>query len=136
MKFVRKNNGYTLIEILIVIAITVIVLSIVLNSFYSLAKIQALDKDYISVASLLDQAKSQTINSKSASQYGVYFASSTAILFRGGSYTSSSTDNQTYSLNSRVNISSINLTGSTTDQVVFSRLTGYASASGTISISL
>jgi hypothetical protein len=84
---------------------------------------------------LIDQAKSASINSKDASSYGVYFSSSTAVLFKGQNYIASSTTNQPYSLNSRVNISAINLVGSSTNQIVFDRLTGYANASGTVAFS-
>lgn len=129
------KKGFTLIEVLIVIALSIIILSIVISTFYSIAKTQALEKDYISVASLVDQAKSLSINSKSNSQYGIYFSSSTVAIFKGSSY-STSTVSQTHTLNGKVNISGINLVGSSTDQLVFDRLTGYASASGTIAISL
>lgn len=136
MKSNKTNRGYTLIEIVVVMAITVVILSVVINSFFNLAKNQALNNDYLSVTSLIDQAKSLSINSKSASQYGMYFSSSTVVLFKGPNYISTSPANQSYILNSRVNISVINLSGSSTDQVVFDRLTGYASASGTVAISL
>jgi len=136
MKFKKINKGYTLTEILVVMGISIIILSVVVSYFYSLVKIQALDKDYTSVVSLVDQAKSLSINSKSASQYGVYFASSTAVLFKGSNYISTSTANQIYTLNNRVSISNIDLEGSSTSQVLFSRLTGYANASGTVSVSL
>jgi prepilin-type N-terminal cleavage/methylation domain-containing protein len=130
------KKGFTLIEILIVIAISAIILAIVVNAFYSMVRTQALDRDHSSIASLIDQAKSLSINAKSASQYGVYFASSTASLFKGTSYNPADSANQNYNLDGRVTISGLNLVGSSTDQILFSRLTGYANASGTISISL
>jgi len=132
----KENKGFTLIEIMVVLALSAIILTVIITSYYDLAKKQALDKDYLSVASLLDQAKSSAINSKSASQYGVYFASSSAVLFKGQTYVSNNITNQTYLLNNRVSISALNLVGSSTDRVLFSRLTGYANASGTITLSL
>jgi len=129
------KNGYTLTEILVVIAVTGIILLFVINSFLNLIKIQALDSDYVSVASLIDQAKSLSINSKSGYKYGVYFATSTVILFKGEAYSASTTD-QVYNLNGRVNISDINLVGGGLNQITFDRLNGYASASGTIGFSL
>lgn len=131
----KNNKGYTLIEILIVMAIGVVILSFIIDSFYNLIKTQALDRDYDSIASLVDQAKSLSINSKSASKYGLFFSSSTVAIFKGDTY-STSTVYQSYSLNSKVNISAINLVGSSTNQVIFNRLNGYANASGTIAISL
>jgi len=136
MKHIRTNKGYTLLELVIAIAIGAMIIYVVGSSFYKLIATQAFDKDYISVSSLVDQAKSLALNSKLASPYGVYFSSSTAVMFKGDNYVSTSTNNQVYVLNSRVSISSLNLIGSTTDRVIFSHLTGYASASGTISVSL
>lgn len=136
MIFNKLKKGYTLIEILLVIAISVIILAIILSSFNSLIKTQALDKDYSSVASLIDQAKSLALNSKAGSQYGVHFASSTVVLFKGTNFSSGAADNQTYFLNSRVSLSADNLIGSTTAEILFSRITGYANASGTVALSL
>lgn len=136
MKTKKIKKGFTLIEILVVLAISAVILSILLSFLNNFSRTQALDKDYLSVVSLIEQAKSASINSKQASQYGVYFASSSAVLFKGLSYISTSSSNQIYNLNSRVSISSLNFVGSSSNQVVFDRLTGYANASGTISISL
>lgn len=129
------KRAFTLMEILIVIAVTSIVLTIVVSAFNNVAKTQALDKDYISIASIIDQAKSLSINSKSASQYGVYFSSSTVSLFKGADYFTGVVS-QAYTLNNKVHVAEINLVGSSTDQFVFDRLTGYSSASGTVSVAL
>lgn len=130
------KKGFTLIEILIVLTLTVIILSVVVSSLYNLVGGQALDKDFSSVGALIEQAKSLTLNSKSASQYGVYFGTSTVTLFKGENYVLGSNTNQIYNLNGRTNISAVNLAGETTDRIYFERLTGYASASGTIALSL
>lgn len=135
MKIYTITKGYTLIEILVVIAISVAIISAVGATFFNLIKVQALDKDYVSIISLIDQARSQTINSLSGLQYGVFFSSSTVALFKGPTYSSSSISQQ-YDLNGRVNISMINLVGSSTNQIIFDRLTGYANASGTVTVSL
>lgn len=132
----KKNKGFTLIEILVVMAISAIILMVVLSSFFDLVKVQALDKDFLSVASMVDMAKSQSINAKADSEYGVYFSTSSATLFKGADYVLGGIDNQVYNLNGRVNISAINLEQGNTDQIVFSKITGYASASGTVAISL
>lgn len=129
------KKGFTLIEILVVIGITAIVLGVAVNSFYNFVKTQALNADYISIASFIDQAKSLSINSKSDSQYGVRFSTSTVDLFKGSSYSVAGSQ-QTYTLNSRVYISDINLVGGNANEIVFDRLTGYSSASGTVSIAL
>ncbi len=126
------KQGFTLIEVLIVIAIAAIILGVVGGTFYDVIKSQALKNDYISVVSLLDRAKSLSINAKSDSEYGVRFASTTAQLFKG-SYSTANVQ-ETLNLNSRTYISNINL--SSGSEISFDRLTGYASAYGTISVAL
>lgn len=132
----KIKRGFTLIEILLVIAITGVIVAVSISPLNNLIKAQALDKDYISVAALVDQAKSLSINSKAGSQYGVRFTGSTAVLFKGINYTPGDPNNQIYDLNSRVNISEIDFDGGAADEIVFSRLTGYANASGTVTVSL
>lgn len=135
--FMKKLvGGFTLMEILMVIAISVVILGIVFTSFNDLIRTQALAKDHVSILAVLDQAKSLAINSKSASQYGVHFASTTVILFTGTAYEENHSANQVFTLNSRVYISDISLIGADTDQVVFSRITGYANAQGTVTLAL
>ncbi len=130
----KKDSGYTLVELLIVLTISALLLGIITTSFFSFRKNQALQKDTELIVELLNQARNQTISSKNLSQYGVHFASSTVTVFTGTSYSSGDTSNQNYSLNSSDTVLSLSLTGGSTD-VVFSRLNGEALQTGTVVIS-
>jgi prepilin-type N-terminal cleavage/methylation domain-containing protein len=129
------KKGFTLIEILIAIAIVIGVTIAVTASFSNLNKNQALDKDAISVVSVLSKARSLTLSAKDTSQYGVHLEQYKVVLFKGTTYSASDTSNETVNLSSHVKISSINLVASSSE-VIFDRLTGKTSQSGTTTLIL
>jgi prepilin-type N-terminal cleavage/methylation domain-containing protein len=128
------KRGFTLIEILVVIVIMAILVTIVLSVFPKFNKSQALDKDAETIVQILRQARSQTLSSKNATQYGVHFGSSAATLFSGSTYSSSASDNQVFTLQTSDLIVSTGLTGGGSD-VIFIRLSGETSQYGTITVS-
>ena len=124
-----------LAELLVVVAILSLLSGI---SFYTFKKIndtKALETDAVRILSELNQARSLTLSSKNADQYGVHFASSSVTLFEGTSYSAGASGNVVSTLNSLVTIASTTLSGNALD-VVFARLTGEASATGTIKVAL
>lgn len=129
------KKGFTLIELLIVIAIMTILVSILISSFSKLNQNQALDKDTKKTASLIEEARSRTLFSKNDSQYGVHFATTTATLFPGTSYSAGNSSNVVVDFNSNVNLYSIALTGNGND-IIFDRLTGNTSQPGVVTLSL
>ncbi len=96
---------------------------------------KALDTEALRIVSELNMARSLTLSSMYAAQFGIRLASSSVTLFQGASYNAASATNTTSLLNSRVRISNINLSGGGLD-VVFQRLTGKTSQSGDVTISL
>jgi prepilin-type N-terminal cleavage/methylation domain-containing protein len=129
------KRGFTLLEIMIVIVIMTILLTIVLTSFSNLNKSQALDKSANHIASIIEEARGNTLFSKNDSQYGVKFETSRVIVFKGVTYSPSNGDNVVYELNNLVNISNISLSGGGSE-IVFDRLTGNTSQTGILTLSL
>jgi len=121
-------------ETFIVLGILALLAVIIMTSFISFNRAHALDKDVELVVAILNDARSKTLVSYNASQYGVSFASSTVTLYTGGTYSSSDSANVSYALNTEDVISAVNLTNSATT-VAFFRLTGQASETGTVTIS-
>lgn len=136
-KLVTKyKNGFTLMEILITIAIVALITGIILTTFVEFRQNKALEMDSKVVVEVLREARSRTLTSKNASQYGVHFSASAPqiTLFTGNIYVDGSATNEPYTLFSTDNILTITLAGGGSD-VVFSRLTGETSQSGTIVVS-
>jgi Tfp pilus assembly protein FimT len=128
-------KGFTIIEILIIIVVSITLLGLTLMSFNNLNASRALDGSTLLVVSVLNQARIQTLASKDNTQYGVHFDNSSAILFKGDTYSPVSSDNVVVNIHSQASISNINLTGGGSD-VVFERLTGKTAQNGVITLSL
>ena len=133
-KKISKSEGITLLEILLVIAISSLLLGFVaspLLSFYRQIVFQGATEN---VLAMLDEARKSTLSSYYSSQYGVYFDTDKVVLFRGATYSASDPNNDVYTFNNNVQISTTTLSGGV-DEVVFSRITGETSASGTVTMS-
>jgi len=130
-----KNTGFTLVEVLVVIAILIIISALTFASFFNLDDRQALDVSVKQIDSFLEEARSLTLASKDASQYGVHFDTESITRFRGSVYSETDPDNVVSNLHNKIQISDVSLSGGG-NEVIFDRLTGNTSQSGTITISL
>ncbi len=84
-----KNNGFTLLEILVVISIMIMVSSFSIAIFARRQPLVQLDTASSEIMSVLRQAQNQTVTGKNARAWGVYFTeddTSTYILYAGSSY--------------------------------------------------
>jgi prepilin-type N-terminal cleavage/methylation domain-containing protein len=132
--YTHGAKGFSLVELLVVVGILVLLTGIIMTTFVSFRKGQALDKDAELMVAVLRQARSQTLASKNLSQYGVHFASSKITIFTGTTYSAGAGGNYDFPLNATDTIITINLVGGGSD-VVFKRLSGETSQNGTIVVS-
>lgn len=128
----KTQTGLTLIELLISIAILAVVAILVTSGFNSFRESTQLNEAHSAILGMLKDARSRTLSSEKNTQYGVHFETSQVVIFSGSSYSSGFSSNEPYTLPSLARISSINFGGSA--DIVFARLTGSASANGTITI--
>ncbi len=133
-KMKRKNKGFTLVEILVAIALMALISTVVIFSFSRINSMGALDKGSAEVVSTLNEARSLTLSSKDSSSYGVRFEESEIILFRGV-YNPSSAENILIPLSSLIRISDVSLEGGGSE-VLFERLSGAVSENGSVTVSL
>ncbi|HEY4521564.1 MAG TPA: prepilin-type N-terminal cleavage/methylation domain-containing protein [Candidatus Paceibacterota bacterium] len=125
--------GFTLIELLVSIAVVVVVSILVTSGFNSFRESSQLNEAHSAIISILRDARSRTLSGNKNTQYGVHFETNQIVLFAGSSYSSGSSSNEPYATPSLAKVSVINLGGSS--DAVFTRLTGFSSASGTIMVS-
>jgi len=130
-KFLKQ--GFSLIEILTVIAILLIILGVVLFSFSNFRNQQLLKNNTEDIVYLLKEARTNSIASLDSSEYGVYFNTNQIILFKGTTYLLNNNEFEVFNLNNSISIVSLNLSNNA-DQVYFNRLNGLPSASGDIVI--
>jgi len=127
-----RMRGFTLIEMLVVIAIVLILLAGSVEGFRMFATGSGGDASARRVLKTLEEAHARTLSADNDTQYGVYFDASGATLFAGSAYVSGDTDNEVTVLN-RASITSIDLSGGA-QEIVFARIRGTPSATGTITI--
>ncbi len=128
------SQGFTLLEVLIVIGIAGILAGITFSTFVSSRKNESFKHDTSGVVELLREARNQTLSSKNASQYGVNFSPTSAVLFTGATYTAGATSNKTFTLSSG-NTLSTSLPGGTT-AILFNRLTGETNQASTVTVTM
>lgn len=131
----KNNGGFTLLEVIVAVAILGILSAVVVTNFLFFKRDTNLNNDTQEVAGFLRLAQNKTLASENNSQYGVYFDSvgNKYILYKGASYVARDTSyDQIRSLSGEIEFSSISLGGA--NEVVFNKLTGSAGQSGSVSL--
>lgn len=130
------KQGFTFVEVLIVLAVLVIVSALSIVALHTLTKKTDLDTTRDNIISTLNIARNKTLASEEATQYGVYFDDSSDpdryIFFQGQNYATASFE-EIHNLPSSIEISSISFNGGG-NEVVFRRLEGKTDNYGSITI--
>lgn len=129
-----SQRGISLIEIIIVIAITVIIAAIGAGVFRNFKIENQLNSDAAGILSVIRLAQSKTISGEAAQQWGVHFQSDRYVLFQGGVYGAGDPNNVVSLLNSQIQISVIALAGGGSE-LIFNRLSGTTNQYGSVQIS-
>ncbi len=135
MKKLFYNQGLSVVELIMVIAVVAVLITLIVPSFISLRKNQALQNSTNSVVSLLQEARAKTLASYNNTFYSVYFGTNEAVLFTGGTYSSGNGTNKVVSYESPVTLQSTSFNGGGS-QVSFDRLKGTTSQHGTIVVGI
>lgn len=133
----KYNKGVTLLEITIVVGILAIMVAIITPSFANFRNKQAVENTTQDLVSLLNEARTNTLLSKSSVFYSVHLETNRAVLFDGGTFDTNDSSNKVITFDTQVSVPSagISLNGGEVD-VSFDRLTGDTSDYGTIIVSL
>ena len=129
-----RSRAFTLIEVLIVVALFAIISGIIAVSLARYTETQAIAGTAAAIASSLQDARSRTLSSRAASQYGVHLEDGSLTLFKGDAYAAGNPDNEVTSLDPRTTIT-LALNGGGSD-IAFERLSGETGDYGTITIAL
>ena len=129
------NKAFTLIEILISIAILLLLIAVAIPEFNKLRNSQLLNSTVEDVVAGINKASSNTLASLDSSSYGVHFASNQIIIFTGTVFNSNDPDNEIISIQNPVTISNISFTGGASS-FYFNRLTNRPNITGSITLSL
>lgn len=125
------KKGFTVIELIVSIAIIAILAGIVLVSMNKYRQKEILKANTSTVVAVLREAQAKTLVAEGDSTYGVHFDDNQAVIFVGDTYNDSSGSNEIFYLSNLVGLATTSL-GAT--DVVFSRLTGESSIAGAVNI--
>lgn len=128
------KKGISLVEILIAVSILSVFSSLSISIFSRLANTSTFEKDIGSAISFIDRAREEAVTALNNVSHSVFFTRDKVGIFKTTSYSPSNLES-TYSLSGKSYISHISLSNGTTT-LYFEKLTGYPSATGTITFSL
>jgi prepilin-type N-terminal cleavage/methylation domain-containing protein len=121
-------SGFSVLEVLVSLAILGLLLSVSLVSFASFSRRDAVSASAAAIGQALRDARARTLASVGGSQYGVKVDGDRFTFFQGSTFSSSTPTNNTFMYPSGIRVTS------SLSTLVFERVTGNASASGTISV--
>ena len=136
MKIFYKK-GITIIEVLIILAVIVVLISVVLFQFSKSREQQVLKNAVADSLSSINKARTQTLSSLNSSEYGVHFESDKVIIFKGTGFIPNTVDNEIINIVTPANISNVtlDLVSDISGEMYFNRLYGVPSKTGMITIS-
>ncbi len=136
MKIFKNNFGFTMIELLIAISIIGIIVAITMPSLVEYRKKQSLKNTTENIVSILNKAKSDSVNSLNSLNYGIHFGSDYLDYFIGTTYNPIDTNNKRTNFENGVTLLSpdgLNLDGGGSD-IIFPKLIDPVIGYGSITI--
>lgn len=127
----HTRSGFSIVELIIVVSIIAILSVIVVGSVSRQSSFYALQKAAGDLSALLEKAHTRAQNSYNGVKHSVKIASTTATLFEGTTYATSTATNQVVSFDSRITLASTSINGGG-DTIIFDKVTGATSNYGTI----
>lgn len=131
----KKQTGFSLIEMIVVIAIGAFLVSAVIVSFSSFRNNKIVDVSADQILSVINEARVKTVSSEDYSRFGVRFEAGRVVFFKGDVFTEPNSSNIQTMLSPLVEISDISINGGGAD-IVFQKLTGKTSNYGSLRVRL
>ena len=130
----NHQTGFTLLEIVIVVAIFGVVASIVTLPFLTFRQQTILNTQTEEIITLINKARLSTMASKGGVQYGVRFEADRVILFQGSVYNPLAVTNEVKMIDPALQLSLPTDNGGTTDDILFDFITGGTSQNSTTTL--
>lgn len=130
----NKNKGFTLFEVLIVIAIMLLLTTLSITGLHSFSSRSNHTSAAHTILGALEEAQARTLACDGDTAYGVHFEPTQVVIFQGTSYTAGAPENDIRQLPARTTISNLSIGGG--NDVFFTRLNGSTSSTGTVTVAL
>lgn len=129
----KDTRGFSLLELVIVIAILGILIAIIIPSFLKFRQSSILNSETQELVTIINRARLLSVSSKNDKQFGVHFEAGQVVLFQGTTYSAGMTTNEPHVFNSNLTLSTIAVNGGGTD-VLFQKVTGATSQNATTTL--
>jgi len=130
----EERKGFTLIEIIVAIAIIILLVSVSVVQFATFGNNIELTTSSQNLTAALQLAQNKTLASEEDTQYGVFIDAGSFTIFQGAAYNENAPANEVHTIPESVEIYSINVGNN--DAVVFDRVTGATTNTGSIFLRL
>ncbi len=127
------RRGFTIIELVIALALIGALIVVILPSFISFRRSSALNTEAEDLVTVINRARLLSVSSKNDQQFGVHFDTDRAVLYQGPTYTSTDPTNEIHVLNSLVTLSGTTINGGGSE-VLFQKVTGATSQNATTTL--
>lgn len=124
-------KGYTIIELLVVMAVILIVVGVTIAGFQNYTRYQSYNQAVSTVRAVLQDARMQARASEGGQAHGVKVLTNSLVVYPGTTYSAGNSANVTTTLDT-VTLTPLLTAGAS--EVTFSNLTGLPTATGTIRI--
>ncbi|MBI4458202.1 prepilin-type N-terminal cleavage/methylation domain-containing protein [Candidatus Uhrbacteria bacterium] len=122
-------RGFTMLEMMLVVAVSVIIAALTVPVGVRFLQIQNLDEAAADAMAALRRARSQAVSQRHDSAFGVKFLSGSYVLFQGASYAARvQSEDESFTMYGGAAVSGL-------DEVAFAKLTGLPSAVGLLTVS-
>ena len=132
-KNIFSNAGFSIIEIIFVLAIIAIMTSLVIPRKDGFSGKIDLENAAISIDSKIKLAKSRSISALDGNKHGIHFEPNRVVIFQDDIYVEGAAENEVFIFSDKIEINLISLAGGG-DDLIFKRLTGETENFGTIGI--
>ena len=126
-------RGFTLIEIIVALAIFGLILTMVWTGFATFSTMQKLDRIGEETITLLRKAREKTVAGEGGFAYGIRVEEYRFILFRAPTYVEGNPTNEILALSSNFFVSAYSFQGGGSE-IVFQKFTGGTGSFGTLTI--
>ena len=131
MEEIKNQGGLSLVQILLVVAIFLVIISIAIPSMYQLQTGVRIDSVAAEIGQNLRRAQTKAMTGYQNSDWGIKFNTNSYVIFSGETC---DTRNQVEDENFIIS-NSINMVNDFNDEILFSQYTGVPSVIGTIILS-
>lgn len=133
MMFKKNTRGFSLLELVIVIAILGVLVATIVPSFLKFRQSSVLNTETQELVTIINRARLLSVSSKNDQQFGVHFEAGQVVLFSGATYSAAATTNEAHVFSPAITLSSFTINGGGSE-VLFQKVTGATNQNATTTL--